>query len=820
MINSNDGLVLHFKLDNKLEKTNFVLDSSGLNKHGKANDGVSLLPDDTFGACLSFDGTKGEVTEDPSRFGKVFNTFSMMGWVIPTRNDNIHPESTSGSMGTKGQMYMIFPAQGKDTYGGPEHAGVGISVGKNGVSVFEHSAAYLPPLLVWEQEVSSDAWTHIAVVYKDRQPSLYINGEFVKTVSPGNKAVIHPSAQIGGGQWGHFPGKIAAVRVYDKALTEADIKQVINNDKLVLPAYRKGHPIDFSLLDKDLNAVLYISDDPKEDHKLKVELKNTSTQAIQFQHPKGEGAEVSKENYHFELVFRPGTLSTKTLDNLHHDKAKIFEDPANWDMAVSDDNRLDQPVRLYFLYKGSDKDFNQNQLRSFVLQNITAAAGSGARGTRVELHLNQLSYADDPSPITGSRVQNLHITNHLGRKTIPLHVGFVGASANRILNDGSPNELKLHITNTSRESLSLEGASFTFSFDAPDPTQEWAICTNTDLKNIKIQMIEGEDLSSNEGRSNVWEWRMQDLPNELNSNEHLAIELTDIRTNLPTGYTNLYVNYSVPGYWDGQFVCVIEKTPLLFYHVRNSGDSAIGDRVGIGTLNPKNKLDVKGGVAIGATYAGTNQAPQNGLLVEGNVYIGGTSTDRGLYVGPDKSVRLELGKSHKLSLSSTGSFEIDAPKIEGGRFIVTNDGNVGIGNSTPQNLFHVGSGTSAIEEGRVNVVIASKTGDAGIAIAQNNGVNVILQASGTGGYIGTTSNHPLVLRTNDKNRLVITNDGPVVIYNNLILHAEGITNKDQAEAALVNTTSSIVFFVDITSKPHLNWGFTDSAGSFHHSYAS
>jgi hypothetical protein len=91
-------------------------------------------------------------------------------------------------------------------------------------------------------------------------------------------------------------------------------------------------------------------------------------------------------------------------------------------------------------------------------------------------------------------------------------------------------------------------------------------------------------------------------------------------------------------------------------------------------------------------------------------------------------------------------------------------GNVGIGSSAPQNRLHVGPGSSSIAAGRVNAVIASNSVDAGIAIAQNSGVNVLLQGSGAGGYIGTTSNHPLVLRTNDLDRVVIdANTGNVGI---------------------------------------------------------
>jgi len=43
--------------------------------------------------------------------------------------------------------------------------------------------------------------------------------------------------------------------------------------------------------------------------------------------------------------------------------------------------------------------------------------------------------------------------------------------------------------------------------------------------------------------------------------------------------------------------------------------------VGIGTTTPASKLDVEGGAAVGATYAGTTAAPTNGLIVEGNTGI-------------------------------------------------------------------------------------------------------------------------------------------------------------------------------------------------------
>ncbi|MFY9309017.1 MAG: hypothetical protein WAQ28_08200 [Bacteroidia bacterium] len=74
--------------------------------------------------------------------------------------------------------------------------------------------------------------------------------------------------------------------------------------------------------------------------------------------------------------------------------------------------------------------------------------------------------------------------------------------------------------------------------------------------------------------------------------------------------------------------------------------------MGIGTENPKSRLDVFGGAAIG-TYAGVNAAPANGLIVSGNVGIGTNAPAQKLTV-QDGNVLLTSPASGSPTVSLAG----------------------------------------------------------------------------------------------------------------------------------------------------------------------
>src|SRR5450759_5951714 len=56
---------------------------------------------------------------------------------------------------------------------------VSVCVGTNGISVMEHAYNYLPSMLSYTNSING--WVHVAVVYSNKQPVLYVNGVNVRT---------------------------------------------------------------------------------------------------------------------------------------------------------------------------------------------------------------------------------------------------------------------------------------------------------------------------------------------------------------------------------------------------------------------------------------------------------------------------------------------------------------------------------------------------------------------------------------------------------------------------------------------------------------
>jgi hypothetical protein len=113
--------------------------------------------------------------------------FTMSIWVKPDTDLRVMPkESTTGRIDETGKYYAI-PADPGDLRFGPGHATAGLAVGRNGIFVVERSSDSCPAVLVAPMPVSG--WTHVAVVYRDGRPQLFVNGEWVRDGLASGKVV-------------------------------------------------------------------------------------------------------------------------------------------------------------------------------------------------------------------------------------------------------------------------------------------------------------------------------------------------------------------------------------------------------------------------------------------------------------------------------------------------------------------------------------------------------------------------------------------------------------------------------------------------------
>lgn len=139
------------------------------------------------------------------------------------------------------------------------------------------------------------------------------------------------------------------------------------------------------------------------------------------------------------------------------------------------------------------------------------------------------------------------------------------------------------------------------------------------------------------------------------------------------------------------------------------------NKVGIGTTDPKNNLDVKGKMVIGGAFGGEETAPDNGLIVQGNVGIGHEFADEKLHV--KGNLKLEEGGliiGGTQVINEAGVWQGKFPDRDGddeepgstqwadGDDKVTTSVKVGIGQANPVADLHV-NGNLQIDQGNLQV---------------------------------------------------------------------------------------------------------------------
>lgn len=215
------GLVALLHLD---EASGTLYDETTNNNDGSITGGPTYNQAGVIGTSLYFDGDDGVAIGTTNR---PTNTFSFGGWIRTEVTHEIDTESNTSAAGTSGQIYA-FGAENQATNGG-----AGLSVGTNGITVYEHGSGYMPPIAVYQGNVGT-GWNHIMVVYDDHTPMIYLNGELVRVGLTSTKTLVYAPVHLGYGSYGNLQGYMDEIAVWNRALSTEEI----------LELYQRGMPGD------------------------------------------------------------------------------------------------------------------------------------------------------------------------------------------------------------------------------------------------------------------------------------------------------------------------------------------------------------------------------------------------------------------------------------------------------------------------------------------------------------------------------------------------------------------------------------------------
>ena len=160
-------------------------------------------------------------------YSGVHDNFTIAAWLRPENNSSVQSITGRGpavSWNGFSSSYPTYPGEGEVLYG-KGHSTVGLNVSRSGVAVMERSTG--APVCVASYDSNIGSWNHIAVVYKDGVPYLYVNGELRCTGKPSGNTV-HPS-------WKDIPvyddthffdGSVGLYDIYPEVLTAQQIKSL------------------------------------------------------------------------------------------------------------------------------------------------------------------------------------------------------------------------------------------------------------------------------------------------------------------------------------------------------------------------------------------------------------------------------------------------------------------------------------------------------------------------------------------------------------------------------------------------------------------
>ena len=695
MSNAHPNLKLYLKFDT-ISHGNKIEDKSG-NGHDATVHGAQLIDDELFGKCLKFDGKKDFVDcGDQVILG---DQFTQELWIYPQSTDL----KFYGILGSRPRSKNENRSP-SIWVGGDRQISAGFGDGKSWKNI------------TTSRVINFNSWNHLALTFDGRSYQVYVNGLSVFALPITGKPVTRPIKAIGRVN-NFFNGNIAHVRMYNRALSVAEVKADLLKDQYSHAPLNVISPIDFNLFDDEIQNVLYISNDSAE-NECHLVIKNISERKLVLK-PLSKKVP-SASNYHFALNFRPNTFPKGKLPSLK-------EKGSLWKSSVLENKQNNEQI-VYLLYTGMDDlDLHPMNGQKFTLAYQSADGALGSRATRVMLNYQNIKDSDIEGTLSGESLVQLDIINQRGKKNIPLHIGFVGS--NTILNDSDPKNknsgtagsLRIRIMNSMKEgtlafrrtnSNGTNKSRFIVTFG--DPNSDWALFDANKQDQVKkgnpnstVEKPTKCTVSKSSSQGKTVTFNVVPTVEELDAGDHLEFVLKDFRSSKPSGPANIYIHYEdIPGYWDGMFVLVAEKTPISH---RSFGGLK---NVGIG-IEPDGNNQLKvGGVLQADKYVvqdSVNGGPTKGIWMwnigdsNWGIYMGQAGDKRSLAGNKavagagfsSHAIRIRTYRGQNNGLIYENSNEQLNLSVRGSDGLTYIRGNVGIGITNPsQKLMVQGNHTT------------------------------------------------------------------------------------------------------------------------------
>ncbi|MCB9232935.1 MAG: tail fiber domain-containing protein [Bacteroidia bacterium] len=667
---NNNATILHLKLDEISQQK--VKDSISNKFSGEVVGDPSIVPDDHFGACLRLNGDSDYIQVPPSdSYNFETGSFTVYFWVRINESVDVSTEMCMvlsnygrGGSDSRPDLYQAY------FQAGTRKLTFEIRDSDNKSQAMTTQSAFIPGTwygVSYTRNVDTGRISLAVNNVVEAEKDLEATG----VISPGHALLVGGREKYQGeGIDYRFNGSVANVRLMRSALAASEIALLLDADQTSHASFKRTHPLDFSLRNRNDEEVLYIERE-EEGYDMVLRIRNVGERSLVL--PAVSATQAGPEAHHFQLMFRPGVIEEEVIRQLSLKES---------DWILGSQQHPDGTLSLYFLLPAGTS-LEAGASLYLTLQQVNAAQGGGSRSTKVELSFRQLYFAGEANfPFDGYRVSHLDIISHYGKASLPLMVSIVGSDT--VLNDSVAGDAStdtatsitlrfVNMASQSEEDAESGVIPFSISSAAPEGRTRFSLLFDhqgdtglaklEELREINVNVVKQDEViwcavapPRDQGANLVYE--LEPLIEQLRPGQAVELRLDNIKTTKSSGLSNLYVLWeNIPGYNDGYEILSIEKTPIVHRHVGSTGKK----NVGIGIMPDANaRLKVGGD-----------------LQVLGNLALTGGSR----WIGPAKGKGITIAESGQVGIGTESPDEVlvvanssSSTKLSGDRLIFNRDG--------------------------------------------------------------------------------------------------------------------------------------------------